>query len=522
MLFKPVAENILRLDFENETLMKETFPFWELSISKNGLPVATENGLKLHSFYAPQKEAGTIISTVKKESSSIVFEGFGLGYAVISAAELFPQKNFVIVECEPAHFFASLALLDWESVFKIEKIVLAIGSSVEETVKLIRQNPILQTTFISVSSHQSHAKNFFSELQELIHRNKKREEINAATTKKFGSLWNRNCLRNAERSVLCEGVDIFENCARNLPFLVIAAGPSLQKILPHIDEISKKCITVAVDTALRSLLSVDFQPDFIILTDPQYYAYRHIAGLSAPKSILIASQDVYPSVFGFECKKILCSASLMPLGKFFENECGKKASLGSGGSVASCAWNFSRFCGSRKIFLIGLDLSFPMKQTHSRGSTFEQNAHSISYRLDSAENKGIPALLSGNTMSGEDYNGNIVLTDQRMKMFAWWFESRIAECNDTKTFTLSPEGLKISGVNTFSISALLNEKEIISEKKAFFKKAKNKYRTENEIRSLKEKYRNAKKLLDKKLKDVNPLDFDSVEKALEKHFSKIF
>ena len=68
----------------------------------------------------------------------------------------------------------------------------------------------------------------------------------------------------------------------------------------------------------------------------------------------------------------------------------------------------------------------------------------------------------------------------------------------------------------------MNEKEIISEKKTFFKKAENKYRTENEIRSLKEKYRNAKKLLDEKLKDVNPLDFDSVEKALEKYFSKIF
>lgn len=56
MLYKPIAENILRLDFENETLMKETFPFWELSISKNGFPVATENGLKLHSFYAPKKK----------------------------------------------------------------------------------------------------------------------------------------------------------------------------------------------------------------------------------------------------------------------------------------------------------------------------------------------------------------------------------------------------------------------------------------------------------------------------------
>jgi hypothetical protein len=45
-----------------------------------------------------------------------------------------------------------------------------------------------------------------------------------------------------------------------------------------------------------------------------------------------------------------------------------------------------------------------------------------------------------------DYDGNQVLTDARMKMFAWWFESKIAACTTVKTYTLSRSSMRIPGV----------------------------------------------------------------------------
>ena len=44
------------------------------------------------------------------------------------------------------------------------------------------------------------------------------------------------------------------------------------------------------------------------------------------------------------------------------------------------------------------------------------------------------------------YDGSTVLTDARMKMFAWWFESKIASCKDVKNYTLSAASMKIPGV----------------------------------------------------------------------------
>ena len=65
-------------------------------------------------------------------------------------------------------------------------------------------------------------------------------------------------------------------------------------------------------------------------------------------------------------------------------------------------------------------------------------------------------LFSGNVCTGKDYMGNPVLTDQRMKMFAWWFESRLAEMPEVKTYTFAPQGLAIPGITPVSISSLIS------------------------------------------------------------------
>lgn len=567
-VYENLAEKILSCDFENPDEMKSAFPFWDLCSAKNGSPVASENGLRLHSFYNPEREAEGLLSDADR-FDALCFESFGLGYAVVLAAEIlagnsvrkeqlssedfsddvlkerFSEKKIIILESEPLHFFASLCILDWTKVFRVKNLVLALSCPPDDAIKLINQSSVLKTKFIAVPSQTNHDKAYFSAIQTLVERNRKKEEINLATTKKFGKRWNENCIRNARNAFFSDGAEIFKDCAGDIPFLILAAGPSLNEIIPHLNELSGKCVTVAVDTSLRSLLKNGFQPDFVMISDPQYYAYRHLAGLSAPDTILVASQDVYPSVFRFRCRKIICSKSQMPIGKFFESFCGEKsekADLGSGGSVASVAWNFSRLCGAKKIYLSGLDLSFPQKQTHIKGSTFEQAFHFFSKKTDSAETKSIPFLFSGNAEEAESFSGGKVMTDQRMKMFAWWFESRISEtdadfkssgvsglsesfeCYVTETFTLNPNGLKIPGVKVASLSDLLNGKDFSLQKKDFFKNAEKKYISLNEKELLSAKFEEARLAFENATKGIDKSDFYKVKSALEKNqkFLKIF
>ena len=476
---------------------------WTLSQAKNGQITASENGLRLHSAYNPEREAAGAVSVenVSKKSAT-VFYGFGLGYHLVEWCKNHQEKDLqkkklLVVEPEINHFFAAMMMIDWTPVFDHENLALALACPPEAVLGLLESSEkinlgdtgVSDAYYFDIPSFTAHAKPYFDGVKAIVKRNQRKNEINAATLKKFGRLWVRNSLKNLD--FLAEnadvkpgqtlasggtrsnwgGIGIFENKAsQNLPFLIVGAGPSLEKFLPQAKFLSSRFVIVCVETALKALLRVGVQPDFVILTDPQFWAYRHIAGLSAPFSILITDLSAYPAVFRFDCKKILLCSSQFPVASYFEKKlglAGQLGDLGTGGSVASAAWNFAYFCGAKKIYTVGLDFSFPGKQTHIKGSSAEQTYHTISNRLFSADYFTAKSLFSANAVMTEDYSGKPLLTDSRMKMFSWWFEARLAKCPDVQTFTLSPQGLKTPGILVADWEEVLALPEVDKKKAEF-------------------------------------------------------
>jgi len=467
----PDLFNILEETFQITSFNLETqLPSLLIQTAKNGEVTASDNGKLLHSAYNPSREAhNSVFIPEVQEKSSIVFYGMGIGYHLVEAAKLILQnsnkKKLIVVEPNLEYFLASLQLIDWTEIFKVEKLVLAINCPAESVLPLIEDTTTINTTlqgvsdafYFDIASFTQHNQQYFECVKTIISRNKHKNEINAATTKKFGKLWSNNCKKNAKYINQLEFINIYKNKFIDIPFVIVAAGPTLQKNLINLKKIyeskkskNKEVIIVCVETALKILLKNKINPDFIILTDPQFWAYRHIAGAQAPESVLITELSTYPSVFRFNCKKIVLCASQFPNGKEIEQKAGfsteQIGDLGSGGSVASCCWNFAVFAGAKQIYLMGLDLSFPGGQTHIKGSSAEQTWHTKSNRLANSDKFTTELLHNANVSLGTNYNNAPVLTDSRMKMFAWWFESRLASLPQIKTYTFSKEGLKIPGI----------------------------------------------------------------------------
>lgn len=467
----PDLFNILEETFQITSFNLETqLPSLLIQTAKNGEVTASDNGKLLHSAYNPSREAhNSVFIPEVQEKSSIVFYGMGIGYHLVEAAKLILQdsnkKKLIVVEPNLEYFLASLQLIDWTEIFKVEKLVLAINCPAESVLPLIEDTTTINTTlqgvsdafYFDIASFTQHNQQYFECVKTIISRNKHKNEINAATTKKFGKLWSNNCKKNAKYINQLEFINIYKNKFKDIPFVIVAAGPTLQKNLINLKKLydskktkNKEVIIVCVETALKILLKNKINPDFIILTDPQFWAYRHIAGAQAPESVLITELSTYPSVFRFNCKKIVLCASQFPNGKEIEQKAGfsteQIGDLGSGGSVASCCWNFAVFAGAKQIYLMGLDLSFPGGQTHIKGSSAEQTWHTKSNRLANSDKFTTELLHNANVSLGTNYNNAPVLTDSRMKMFAWWFESRLASLPQIKTYTFSKEGLKIPGI----------------------------------------------------------------------------
>ena len=445
----------------------------EILASKSNCPTAKEGGKFLHSAYNPLREAEQAAKSAKSsvpDCGGCTFFSCGLGYAAISYANLFPNDTIIIVENDPRYFFTALSLVDWEPLFKHANFIIALGTGIDSVVSLIEHTSGLKHTAICENTAQSqHAADYFSALRSLIERNKRKVEINASTLEKFSKLWLKNTCQNLHFLAETDGVNIYkDSCPKDLPCVILAAGPTLEEALPHLAELKKRSILIAVDTALRACLRAGVEPDFVILADPQYYAYRHIAGLKSPSSILITESAAYPAVFRFECKKIVMCASLFPLGQYIEKQIGSKGELVAGGSVSTTAWDFARFIGAKEIFCAGLDLGYPSFQTHIKGSTFEEAIHTKSTRLLTAEKQGSQILFGAGMSLESDYEGQPILTDSKMKMFAWWFESKQEEFKDSiKSYTLSNKSLKIPGFQVASMDTILSRPEKSEQKTEF-------------------------------------------------------
>ena len=70
--------------------------------------------------------------------------------------------------------------------------------------------------------------------------------------------------------------------------------------------------------------------------------------------------------------------------------------------------------------------------------------------------------------TARDYNGNPLLTDDRMQLFGWWFENKMLEYPKVQTFSLSADSLAIPHVAVADVRALLQEPERTAERAQFF------------------------------------------------------
>lgn len=499
-------------DEEYLASINELFPFWKIEISRNGSPSVKElidgKFISLHSAYAPEKEAQRFCEEASSCTESIfLFESFGLGYQVTALAEKCTDRTYILCEPDPLRFLCAISLLDFENVFRLPEVILAIGSPVETIVNITEaKGGFSRTRIFSQSAQSIHAEAWYHELNLLAKRNKDKAEINTNTLERFSGLWLKNSARNLDLMGKLSGVNLYFNKTA-LPSVIFAAGPTLENVLPFLKQISSKAITICVDTALRALLRHGVEPDFIVITDPQYYAAKHLQGLSSPGSVLITESAAYPSVFRFPARKIILCSSLFPMGQYFESRTGIKGKLDSGGSVATTCWDFARNIGSKEIYFAGLDLGYPQKKTHIRGSTFEEASHTISRRTLPAENGLTGILFSAKNQKDVDFNGNQIITDSRMKLFAWWFESKIASFPECSTWSFSDKGLNIPGVKLTQIESFLQKPDISDLKKEFFELSE-----KDEDPLLEKKFQEAKKqfLCDLKVLEANSIKAISI------------
>lgn len=423
--------------------------------SPSGTVSAQLYGRWIHSKHNPCREAERLIDSAFRDSSShlAIFLGFGLGYHIEAFFRRFPQGEALIIEQQPGLFLKALSARDFRSLFS-KKISLLIGLQHEDLAAALA--PLIERSHVVVSLVPiiQISPDYYLFAKEVIKNERARKQVNSTTIKRFGRRWVRNLARNVATIAAASSLNRLENLFEAVPALVIAAGPSLDEVLPCLKELQQRMVLIATDTSLRALSRIGISPDFAVVVDPQYWNSRHLDGLDLRNTVLVSESSTHPNVFRRSYRALFFSGSVFPLGSYLEPQDVPPHKLGAGGSVTTTAWDFARFIGAERIYLAGLDLGFPEKRTHYRGSFFEERLFSFSGRLNTYEESIFNYLHNGEPFYHENYSGGQTLTDRRLIIYRQWFEEQIAALQRS-TSTLSPAGIKINGIETANVDELI-------------------------------------------------------------------
>jgi hypothetical protein len=413
-------------------------------------------GIYVHSPRDPAHEASRLAQNVVSGKEPVIILGFGLGYAA-QAASKFPEHPVIIVEKYRSLLIKALELRDFSELLERKNIIFVPGGSSESISGALslcdeKSPPVIirNRTLIDLD------KDFYSTIEERIRTWKIKDNVNTATLKRFGRRWVSNLSHNKTAIRDYPGVSRLVGLAagnRPIPVFLAAAGPSLDKITPWLHEIHRRCIIVAVDTNLRFFVRNGIEPDFVLVVDPQYWNSRHLDRCVPGRTCLIAEAAVYPSVLALPFTNIFLCGSLFPFGSYIENNVDPKGKLGAGGSVATTAWDLARSLGGGVIWIAGLDLAYPGYKTHFRGASFEEKSNSGSNRFKPVESWVVRALHDGHPFYAPSSGGE-VLTDQRLSLYAAWFENRFRNCNAIN-YSLFQDGLVINGLQSAAIETFL-------------------------------------------------------------------
>ncbi len=240
------------------------------------------------------------------------------------------------------------------------------------------------------------------------------QEVKSATLLRFNDLWKKNFQSNQGSIQRNPGVLSLKNKFRNLPGIVVGAGPSLDKNIQLLGQAKDKAVIITSDAALKPLMAHDIFPSFVACLDPQEDIAKFFKGVPTRGMTLVAPSIIHPQVLDlWEGGVVFYSkfAPDIPTLTEIQKQAPHLGHLTPGGTVLSIAYDLAFQMGTNPILFVGQDLSYPRKKTYSReGENAEENLETTFQRQQE------------NMVLETDIHGRTLPTLKAMSVSKQWFD----------------------------------------------------------------------------------------------------
>jgi hypothetical protein len=222
---------------------------------------------------------------------------------------------------------------------------------------------------------------------------------------------------------------------QNVPLVIVSAGPSLDRNVRELRGHQNRCFILAVDTALRPLLSAGIVPHAVVIADPSLLNARHIVGAMPDSTYLIAEQGVHLSALQSARRRFLFALGLFP-DSLFAKFGFAKSRLDVWGSVATAALDLALKMRANPVIFAGQDFGYSWNRDYAHHTIFDGIAFDVKARA---------------TRYGTDVWNASVGTTANLVAYHDFFVRKIRQTSGVRFINATEGGILREGVDVLSL-----------------------------------------------------------------------
>jgi hypothetical protein len=432
-----------KIAYNIEPAKEEDFPTISV-IAKDGKVVY------LHSKIYPSKEASVIQNTNPTSiTDTLITIGCGLGYHLLPILQNTSVKSLIVIDIlegldSDIRRYSSIRkyIEKIDTSFVCGKDISDIDSRLTEVLSIKPTNKIL------IIKHNASVRAFpdyYSKVKEVIEKIIRKQAGNIITKKAFSSLYVRNCIKMLPNLPSFFPFSSLSNKFNDYPCIIVSSAPSIDTYVNFIKQYEDRFFIIAVDSAYSILRSHAIIPDFVLTIDPQPWTEEHLLNIDPEIPLITVFSACNHSLMS---KVSFISINTHPFSQIIENSFPDIGSIDSkSGTVAGDALAAAHEMGFSKIFLAGIDFSFPKELIYSKDSKYNQRYTTIfNNRLKTTETLNFTYIRKSLKRLSEEE----VRTRQSFLQFRDSFEKYIQQKKMNNVYLLKDKGLLIKNLTVLN------------------------------------------------------------------------
>lgn len=376
---------------------------------------------------------------LKLESESLyAVTGFGDGSHINYFLENSSSGTFCLsAEKDPCLLRETFARIDCSKILSHERFGLGVGDLNDTFFQDIQNAAISNVSEVNAiifSPLHSIDESFYERMRNELLRQylvvRPLMEVNVRTSTNI----QQNSLSNLQHMATSPDIGELRNQFKEIPFILIGAGPSLDESIDFLREFQNKAIIVTSNSPYRKLINSGIRPHLVVTADPMEPTLAGFQNIKLDHVPLACPFSAYPEIVKRFSGRIISWSTMNPIADFIKKRIGKPpgSKILEQGTVSGCVLDISKLLGCKKVLLIGQDMS-----VRDDGQYYTSD----SFYADSGDH--FTDLEKGHKLPGNTQD--LVHVESRLFVYLKTFEQFIGDNPDVEYRNLARTGVKVKG-----------------------------------------------------------------------------